>query len=648
MEVNGKSYEVSLTGINSADNPDASIVVNGESDTFGESDTKTISFSDGTEIDVFVRTIFKTGDNAGYVIVELGSDKLVLEDGKRVKMGADEEYVDGTRVTITGGVGAVSTLEIDIGAQDDDMDNLEVGESFLDPVFGTVRVDLTKILNAPEIDGDTGEDISTTRRVVEVTRASDNTLQVTFEEKNGETATIEFADGVTAGSIALEDDDDEPIVVVEGSPVGESDYVVINDANGDTTHFAQVEELTFDADDGTTLVLVDQFGVKSDEGFENEGRLMNNGSTISENIWGNTYTVELVSNDTTTPQIAIYTSDMSYPPVDGDTVKVYPYIKTISGTDHKIAFTDSVKVLDDTTADDDGTVETITLSLPTGEVDVEESDTNSSLDVDGNTIASGADLGILVGTVWYVFAVSNNSAATADLTVSVGTAQNGSTDVANANAGILYVEEEDDSETTSNTYNAVIIPTTGDGDFIEVDLSNIAFTATEISEVFADSDYTGEIDPFGAYVVKDSSDNDQAFATLTYPENQMYAEVFISEASATITPGETGLIPVYNDNEMSKYEDTNILIVGGSCINSAAAMVLGSENPICGDAFTAATGVGAGQYIIKTVASPYNAAKIAMLVAGYEATDTLNAVAKAKEGVSTDVGTEQIYPKLTA
>ena len=63
--------------------------------------------------------------------------------------------------------------------------------------------------------------------------------------------------------------------------------------------------------------------------------------------------------------------------------------------------------------------------------------------------------------------------------------------------------------------------------------------------------------------------------------------------------------------------------------------------------FTEKTGVGAGQYIIKTVASPYAATdsgKIAMLVAGYDAPDTVNAVAKALEGVDSTVDTEQVYP----
>ena len=74
---------------------------------------------------------------------------------------------------------------------------------------------------------------------------------------------------------------------------------------------------------------------------------------------------------------------------------------------------------------------------------------------------------------------------------------------------------------------------------------------------------------------------------------------------------------------------------------------MGSDTPLCTSAFTDKTGVGAGQYIIKTVASPYateSSGKVAMLVAGYNAADTVNAVAKALEGVDSTVDTEQVYP----
>ncbi len=67
----------------------------------------------------------------------------------------------------------------------------------------------------------------------------------------------------------------------------------------------------------------------------------------------------------------------------------------------------------------------------------------------------------------------------------------------------------------------------------------------------------------------------------------------------------------------------NLVIVGGSCINSAAATVLGGA--YCGPAFTEATGVGTGQFMIKGVMDTFTTGKLALVVAGYEAADTVNA-----------------------
>ena len=54
--------------------------------------------------------------------------------------------------------------------------------------------------------------------------------------------------------------------------------------------------------------------------------------------------------------------------------------------------------------------------------------------------------------------------------------------------------------------------------------------------------------------------------------------------------------------------------------------MLGNSSPLCGADFTTKTGVGSGEYLVETFASPQSASKIATLVAGYNAADTTNAV----------------------
>ncbi len=83
---------------------------------------------------------------------------------------------------------------------------------------------------------------------------------------------------------------------------------------------------------------------------------------------------------------------------------------------------------------------------------------------------------------------------------------------------------------------------------------------------------------------------------------------------------------IVKDTEVSSVSSKNLIVVGGSCINSVAAKLLGSDVPLCGAAWTAKTDVGVGQFLVKEYTSPYNSEKIAFLVAGYEAADTTAAV----------------------
>ena len=160
------------------------------------------------------------------------------------------------------------------------------------------------------------------------------------------------------------------------------------------------------------------------------------------------------------------------------------------------------------------------------------------------------------------------------------------------------------------------------------------------------------MDLWGTLITIDSSDSDQKTATINYPDEQIYAQIYVAEIGAAITPGQTsggggGQVLIVKDSEVSAVAGKNLIVIGGSCINIAAAKILDSDVPLCTSDFTAKTGVGVGQYIIKTVTSPYSDDKVAMLVAGYEAADTVNAVRKAMEGVMSDAGTEQVYPITT-
>jgi hypothetical protein len=100
---------------------------------------------------------------------------------------------------------------------------------------------------------------------------------------------------------------------------------------------------------------------------------------------------------------------------------------------------------------------------------------------------------------------------------------------------------------------------------------------------------------------------------------------------------------VFKDSEKSSWSNKNVVVVGGSCINSAAADLLGGA--LCEGAFSDATGAGAGQYVVQSFADGFTSGKIALLVAGYHAADTVAAASRLIEpGVSVDTtaGTKYI------
>ena len=135
---------------------------------------------------------------------------------------------------------------------------------------------------------------------------------------------------------------------------------------------------------------------------------------------------------------------------------------------------------------------------------------------------------------------------------------------------------------------------------------------------------------------------DQDWVTITYNGGETMAKIYL--AAPSVSAGGLDTVKVVKDSEADSVKAKNLIVVGGSCINTVAAKMLGSSTPVCGADFTAKAKVAAGQWLVKVAASPLQADKLAMLVAGYEQADTLaGAKAVAKDGASTEVG-EKVYP----
>lgn len=136
---------------------------------------------------------------------------------------------------------------------------------------------------------------------------------------------------------------------------------------------------------------------------------------------------------------------------------------------------------------------------------------------------------------------------------------------------------------------------------------------------------------------KPSGSDSQYDAEITYPSGESYGLIYLAAENAEIgRSGESTTTTVttsnqklgeilVKDSEVSNVADKNLIIVGGSCINSAAAKALGVSSGACGEAFTTATGIGSGQFLIQSVGDVYATGKIALVVAGYNVADTQNA-----------------------
>jgi hypothetical protein len=174
----------------------------------------------------------------------------------------------------------------------------------------------------------------------------------------------------------------------------------------------------------------------------------------------------------------------------------------------------------------------------------------------------------------------------------------------------------------------LLVKVNPDGDFEylgsddrEAEGSDVVLRDVEIGEW--DNDF---ILDYSGLVVKDVESNaNEDEVEFEVSDDTVYGKITISDMSHTI-PDEPLDVVVVKDTEIDSVKNRDLIIVGGSCINKAAAQLLGVPENTCGEAFTNATGKLLGEYLTNEYVSPYNSERFAILVAGYEASDTTNAV----------------------
>ena len=608
VNVGGNEYTLEL--ISASDTAATVKVTNSD----GTSDSKEINEDASKKVNgltVAVTAADETNSKLSATVIA-GAEKVTLTSGAEVKVGEEDSVVDGTMVEFTGGLTALTKIQVSVAATSSDKDAILPGESLVDPVFGSFKLDFAS-LNIPRND-------SANRETIKVSNTGDDRMSVTLTDRSGNEKTIQFAKNWSSGIALQHDNDGRNISVMEKEALYKNDMALVgNEAEGRLVKLSTLTNSTtgFSSD---RVTFTDVFsGDTYDTTISQEG-------TGTVTIGGKNYDVTYVgtSTDETTRYVRLNYPDST----TSATAIAYPTLKTSKGA--LFSFYEPLTI-NISNWDGAGT-DLTTLKIPDGDgyTDVTLALVGGqNFTVDSTLINStnGASKSVTVGKLTYNFTYSAPETTTIYLVEPDGGNM--------MDPGIVMFEERDDN----SEYQALVVTleagaTSDDGigvDEVMRTWSNDA-QGNEIA-LSSDSKVYEEADLYGAVITKDTGDSDQATATISYPDEQIYALLYVAEQGASIqtsssgSTGGTGAKTLgsvsYMDSEVASAAGKNLIVVGGSCVNTYAATLLGSTSPVCGEGFETKTGVGAGSYLIQTFAQ--DDGTVATLVAGYNAGDTTNA-----------------------
>jgi hypothetical protein len=637
VTIDGSVYTVELV---SASDTTATVKV---TDSAGVTESKEISESSSKKlrgIEVAIDTADETNLKLAATVM-VGSSRITVQDGVAVKEGTDDDLIDGTYAqfynvngTATTATTALGKIDFQVAANDNQNDAIVPGQSFVDPIFGTIKVDFAGI--SIPIDSETSREMFT------VKNSGNDKMIAEFQSHDGTASKTVTWVYNNSGPQALADSDNDLMVVAEKGLVNQSGYVVLsNDKGGGLYEVTAITNSSSAEASDDSITLKNVFTGESDSyDADTEG-------TISLTEQGKTYTVTYFGASTSSNSKAMQVR-FAYSESAGQDMILFPTIKTSKGA--KIAFYQPTTV---NPTEWDGTNLLDEIQFPDGDgytaVDMDAMNA-SSFTIDGgvNNVSIAAQSALAtIGQLTYNFTGATGNSSQIFLVSPEG----GNI----VRPALIVFEEKDDG----SNYEAFIVTLDAgyDGDSAGIGVSDVVRTwgndgdlGNEI-RLESNNDIYQDMDYWGTLYELNKADSDQTTATISYPDDQVEAQLYIAAETASITPGSSGTtgsgqVMIVTDKQVSSVAGRNLFVVGGSCINEVAAKILGSDSPLCAADFTTETTVGAGQYIIKTVTSPYSEDKVAMLVAGYEAAETTAAIAKALEGVATDVGAEVIGPTV--
>jgi len=642
VEVEGETYTVELVA---ASDDSATIKVTNSA---GQSDQKEIDEAASKKIlgvEVAVNTADEsTATNIIQAEILVGANRITLQNREEVKVGTDNDAIDGTQVTFqnTDYPGNMTQFTIQVFAEDGSSDFIAAGDEFVDPVFGSFRL----LFEGLAVDLDNSEE----REEIEIAPSGTDMASISFTSWQGETlSSWEWLNNKSGGnpSAFLGDSNEWPIIVRELGQINESAYSVVG--NEDEAVIVELTTLT----NGTTGYSDDDVeftnvitGDKYSASITSEGS-----GTI--NIEGSAYTLSYSDNKAgdNSQNVRLNFPDSS----SAGQLVIFPSIETDKGANLALYEPLTINLGDVDGAGTDGTgfrfpdgdgYTDVAISGPTNGTNYTfASGISMNLSASAGTVSSTAT----IGTLTYNFSTSGTAN-----TVRVHLMEGGA--IITRPAVVLF-EEQDESD----TYNTVIVETSGAGvsdngvSVSEVtfswnadrDMKGSAYGDAGIEMESTDDIYV-KLDQWGTLATMDQTDSDQYNVVLSYPEEQAVAMIYVDGLTEGSSSSTLGNVRVMDDElEGSGMSSKNLIVVGGSCVNSAASTLL--NNAGCGASWTAATGAGSGEWIIQTFANPWASSKIATLVAGWDQGDTANAATYlTTQEPSTNVGQKLTGTTATA
>ncbi len=502
---------IELVGANT-DTDEATIKINDKAYQVEEGDTVA---GDYYISEIFMQTV---PTETASVEIFVGSDKIVIPEGTDQQVEVDGEDLEGVTATVSD-IEAIDTITFTVtpsDMDDDEKNYLEIGEEFIDPLFGTFKLSFVSV--DPALD-------SSSKDYIELSRSGDK-LKITFTNRDGEAYSFTPYEGSYPDTNITKYAD---LFNLTGKYKGieEDKIIILNEGTGDNAVTKIYEVYDIDASED-----------------------------------------EVVFEDLSTGS------------------------KTTVQTNETLIDSPTIYVLNETGGTDIPSNGKITLCNVAAPCNV--SNASKIIDVI-NVLQTKNDMNITLK------------------------------DPSSGTATIEFDESADnideDSDVSEATDLEVTISSTDDND---VEIGSL--TGTFDGGADNDNEVEYELTAFGTYMVLDKDDG--SYLKIWVPEEENDYNVYVTELAATtttsvaegavqVTPMSVGTSKL--DTEVTDITAQNAIIVGGPCVNKAAAAALGLDYPACGAAST----IPENQAIIKLVTHANG--NVALVVAGWTADDTRRA-----------------------